>query len=102
MAGARSLMEAGRPSLALARDERAMPTQTALGADAKTGRGTDRRNGPFVRYHPGGIFLHLLLACSAAMNLHGKVAEVAREPSLRVGRGQFVDVTFRLLERCCR
>ena len=72
-------MAVERPSLALGRDERAMPTQTAFGADPKTGKGTDPRNGPFVRYLPGRIFSHLLLACSAAMNLHGKMAEVARE-----------------------
>ena len=43
-------MAVGRSSPASARDERAMPTQTALGADPKTGRGTDPRNRLFGRY----------------------------------------------------
>ena len=33
------------PSLALARDERALPTELARGTDPRTGTGTDPRNG---------------------------------------------------------
>ena len=43
-------------SLAWACDERAMPTQTALGADPKTGTGTDPKKGPVGRY-PLGRYL---------------------------------------------
>ena len=45
VAVARCLMAVRGPSLARARDERAMPTQTTLGFDLKTGTGTDPRNG---------------------------------------------------------
>ena len=47
-------MAVGKSSHASARDERAMPRQTALGADPKTGRGADPRNGLFGRYTLGG------------------------------------------------
>ena len=60
-------------SLAKARDERAPPPRSA---------GTDPRNGPFGRYHQVVVLVNLLFTFGAAMDLHSKVSEVAREPAL--------------------
>ena len=71
-------MAVGGSSLAAARDERAMPTQTALGTDPKTWTGTDPRNGPLAGTS-SAVLLTLLFAC---YRNHP-------ETGLRVGPGQF-------------
>ena len=86
--GARSLMAVGRSSHASARDERAMPRQTALIADPKTGTSADPKNGLFGRY-PLGVYISNFCSLSAQPwtytvrcprsleNLHYKLAEVS-------------------------
>ena len=63
-------------SLARARDERALPTHTALGTDPKT------RTTPIQGTALGtscAVLLTLLFAYNAAMELHGKMSEITRK-----------------------